>query len=65
MKALGISHDNAHCNGTWGCSMKKKCVRYLLHLESVEKGLPMVTYIAPNRRGNVCEYYWEYKEGNK
>ena len=62
MKPLGIGHDYAHCNGLWGCSMRDKCVRYLLHLEAVEMKLPMVTYIAPNRRGGVCEYYWEKEE---
>lgn len=54
-----MNHDNAHCNGTWGCSIRDRCVRYLLHLEAVEKGMTYVTYIAPNRRGNVCEFYWE------
>ena len=57
-----MNHDNAHCNGLWGCSMRDKCVRYLLHLEAVEMKLPMMTYIAPERRGGVCEYYWEKEE---
>lgn len=66
MKRLGIGHDWAHCNGSYGCcSMKERCVRYLLHLEAVEMKLTRVTYIAPNRRGNVCEYYWEDKEDGK
>ena len=55
MKPLGIGHDYAHC----------KCVRYLLHLEAVEQGLTYVTYVVPNRRGEVCEYYWKCKEENK
>jgi hypothetical protein len=42
--------------------MRDRCVRYLLHLEAVEMKLRMVTYIAPNRRGGVCEYYWEKEE---
>ena len=62
MPRLNIGHDYAHCNGTYGCKMKDKCIRYLLHLDAKEMGLGIVTYIAPNRRGGVCEYYWENKE---
>lgn len=66
MKALGIGHDYAHCNGKQlGCKCTDKCVRYLLHLEAVEQGLTYVTYVVPNRRGGVCEYYWEYKENKE
>lgn len=75
MKPLGIGHDYAHCFGNYGCKVKEKCVRYLLHLEVKENaaredapngaGFSLHTYIAPNRRGEVCEYYWEYKEEEK
>lgn len=62
---IPYGHDYAHCNGTYVCSMRERCVRYLLHLDAVKRGLTYVTYIAPNRRGGVCEYYWEYKEEKK
>ena len=72
MKALGISHDNAHCMG-FGCTgTREKCVRYLLHLELLENAIKqgclavsLNTYVSPPERGKNCPMFWEYKEDKK
>ena len=66
MKSLGIGHDWAHCNGN-DCSVKERCVRYLLHLEAVEQGERYVTYVIPKivktrEGGEECGFYWKNKK---
>lgn len=58
MKPLGISHDNAHCNGTYGCKMRDRCVRYLLHLEAKELMMEYVTYMQPRISNLGCLDFW-------
>lgn len=60
MKPLGISHDNAHCEGD-GCTIKNDCMRYILHLEAVENKMEYITYLMPTPKdnGKECPEFWD------
>lgn len=48
-----MNHDYAHCNGD-GCSLRDKCVRYLLHLDAIErKIIHVATWIQTERETSV------------
>lgn len=57
---LGISYDNAVCDGEV-CNHKETCIRYMLHVKALLEKYPYpIAYMVCNPDFNLELCYWKY-----